>query len=237
MTVECFPRVFLPIGHHEIIEQLIADKEQIDIVHFHMIWFLDKNVIANALSRAKIPFIITTHGTYSTPHAMTGKRLIAKFLFERAYLNAATEIHAITYEEAEKLKQYGYNGDTFIAPNGIALEEVPLVRKNDVLGVSPGSNVARFIWIGVKREDKNLVALFQAVALLSKDIRDQFKIFLLGPNYNNNEAKYKMMVTKLGVVNNFCFMGPVYEQDKYDALESAMFTFYRHFLRFFISHA
>jgi len=145
VTVECFPRVFLPIGHHEIIEQLIADKEQIDIVHFHMIWFLDKNVIANALSRAKIPFIITTHGTYSTPHAMTGKRLIAKFLFERAYLNAATEIHAITYEEAEKLKQYGYNGDTFIAPNGIALEEVPLVRKNDVLGVSPGSNVARFI--------------------------------------------------------------------------------------------
>ena len=221
VTVECFTRVFLPIGHHEIIEQLIADKEQIDIVHFHMIWFLDKNVIANALSRAKIPFIITTHGTYSTPHAMTGKRLIAKFLFERAYLNAATEIHAITYEEAEKLKQYGYNGDTFIAPNGIALEEVPLVRKNDVLGVSPGSNVARFIWIGVKREDKNLVALFQAVALLSKDIRDQFKIFLLGPNYNNNEAKYKMMVTKLGVVNNFCFMGPVYEQDKYDALESA----------------
>ena len=221
VTVECFPRVRVPFGCHEIIERLLAEKETIDLVHFHMIWFYDKNIIAKALVRAGIPYIVTTHGTYSKPHAMTGKRRLVRLLYERAYLNAATEIHAITDEEAEKLRDYGYNGATFIAPNGIALDEVPEVRRNDALGDLPRPGMARFIWIGVKRADKNLVALIRAVAMLPRSIRDRVLIYLLGPNYRNNEAEYAAIATELGVADNFVFMGPVYEQDKYDALESA----------------
>lgn len=221
VTVECFPRVRLPFCRHEIIDRLIAGKDNIDIVHFHMIWFYDKNIIARALTRVGIPYIITTHGTYLKPHAMTGKRRLARVLFERAYLNGATEIHAITDEEAEKLKDYGYHGPTFTAPNGIALDEVPKVRRNDVLGDLPKPGMARFIWIGVKRADKNLVALIRAVAMLPADIRDQLVIYLLGPNYKNNEAEYAALAMELGVGDNFQFRGPVYNQDKYDALESA----------------
>lgn len=221
VTVECYPRVRMPFGRHEIIDRLIAEKENIDLVHFHMIWFYDKNIITRALSRAGIRYIITAHGTYLTRHAMTGKRRLARVLFERAYLNGATEIHAITDEEATSLKDYGYRGPTFTAPNGIALDEVPEVRRNDVLGEQLASGIAQFIWIGVKRADKNLLALIQAVAMLPADIRDQLVIHLLGPNYKNNEAEYAALATELGVGDNVHFMGPVYNQDKYDALESA----------------
>jgi glycosyltransferase involved in cell wall biosynthesis len=186
-----------------------------------MIWFYDKNIIMRTLKRAGTPYIITTHGTYLKPHALTGKRRLAQTLFERAYLNGATEIHAITDEEAEKLKDYGYRGRTFTAPNGIALDEVPQARRNDVLGDLPKPGMARFIWIGVKRADKNLVALIQAVAMLPADVRDQLVVYLLGPNYKNNEAEYAALATELGVGDNFQFKGPVYNQDKYDALESA----------------
>jgi glycosyltransferase involved in cell wall biosynthesis len=221
VSIECFPRVRNPFGRHEIIDRLIAEKDNIDLVHFHMIWFFDKNIIAKALTRAGIPFIITTHGTYSKPHAMTGRRRVARLLYERAYLNAATEIHAITDEEDQKLKDYGYRGPTFTAPNGIALDEVPEVRRNDVLGDPPKPGMARFIWIGVKRADKNLVELIRAVAMLPADIRDKLVIYLLGPNYKNNETEYAALATKLGVGDNFHFMGSVYGQDKYDALESS----------------
>lgn len=221
VTVECFPRVRLPFGRHEIIDRLMAEKDSIDLVHFHMIWFFDKNIIARALTRAGIPYIITTHGTYLNPHAMTGKRRLARVLYERAYLNAATEIHAITDEEARKLKDYGYRGPTFVAPNGIALDEVPKRRKNEALGDLPKPGVARFIWIGVKRADKNLASLIRAVALLPKGIRDQLVIYLLGPNYKNNEAEYAALAEELGIAENFRFLGPVYNQDKYDAIESA----------------
>lgn len=221
VTVECFPRVRLPFGRHEIIDRLIANKNNIDIVHFHMIWFYDKNIMARALIRAGIPYIITTHGTYLKPHAMTGKRRIARVLFERGYLNGATEIHAITEEEAEKLKEYGYHGPTFIAPNGIALDEVPKVRQNDALGDLPKPDVARFIWVGVKRADKNLVSLIRAVGLLPEVVRDQLVVYLLGPNYKNNEAEYAALAEQLGVTDNIRFLGPVYDQGKYDAIESA----------------
>ena len=219
--VECFPRVRLPFGRHEIIDRLIAEKDHIDIVHFHMIWFYDKNIIAKALNRAGIPFIITTHGTYLKPHAMTGRRRLARLLYERAYLNAATEIHAITHEEAAQLRDYGHRGPTFTAPNGIALEEVPATRRNDVLDELPRPGMARFIWIGVKRADKNIEALIRAVALMRQVLRDQFVVYLLGPNYKNNEAEYEDLARKLGVAANFRFQGPVYGKDKYDALESA----------------
>lgn len=221
VTVECFPRVRLPFGRHEIVDRLIAEKDSIDLVHFHMIWFYDKNIIAKALNKAGVPFIITTHGTYLKPHAMTGHRRFARLLYERTYLNAATEIHAITDEEALKLKEYGYRGPTFVAPNGIALDEVPEVRRNDALGELPKATTARFIWIGVKRADKNLVSLIRAVAMLPEDVRDQLVIYLLGPNYRNNEAEYEALAEKLGVAGNFRFMGAVYGQDKYDVLESA----------------
>ena len=221
VSVECFPRVRIPFGSNEIIDRLFAENESIDLVHFHMIWFFDKNIIARALKHAKIPFIITTHGTYSKPHAMTGKRRVARLLYERVYLNAATEIHAITEDEVEKLKHYGYNGATFIAPNGIALEEVPIVRQSNMFLEQKKPGLRRFIWIGQLRDDKNLVSLFHAVKMLSEDNRDKLKIFIFGPDYNNNEKKYKAIVTELGVVDNFQFMGPIYNKDKYNALESA----------------
>lgn len=59
VTVECYPRVRLPFGRHQIIDNLIAQKESIDLVHFHLIWFYDKNIIAKALKKAGIPFIST----------------------------------------------------------------------------------------------------------------------------------------------------------------------------------
>ena len=85
VTVECYPRVSLFSGH-DIIKAIQEEKDSIDLVHFHLIWFYDKNIIAKSLRRMNIPFIITTHGTYSNPHAYTGKRLLAKWLYELDYL-------------------------------------------------------------------------------------------------------------------------------------------------------
>ena len=221
VTVECYPRVRTPFGTAEIIEQLKAQKDQIDVVHFHLIWFYDKNIIAKALKKLGIPFIITTHGTYLKPHALTGKRLVAKYLFERRFLNAATEIHAITDEESEKLAEYGCTRPSFVAPNGIALEEVPDQRRTDYFGDRASESRTRLIWIGVKRDDKNLESLVRAVGLLPDSVRKTLIVHLAGPNYKGNEESYRRLASELGVGDHFEFAGPIYGQDKYDALESS----------------
>jgi glycosyltransferase involved in cell wall biosynthesis len=220
VTVECFPRVRLPFGHHEIIDRLMAEKDSISLVHFHMIWFYDKNIIAKALNRAGIPFIITTHGTYSTPHAMTGKRRLARLFYERAYLNAATELHLLTREEGTGLQKYGREGASFVVPNGIALEEVPSERRCDVYHTKPYRDKIKAIWVGVLRDDKNLRTLIKSVAMLPQSIRDQLIVVMVGPDYR---GKYEALATRLGVRENFDFVGPLYDQEKFDAIESADF--------------
>jgi glycosyltransferase involved in cell wall biosynthesis len=192
-------------------------------VHFHLIWFLDKNFIANALRKAGIPFIITTHGTYSKPHAYTGKRLLAKWLFELDFLKSATEIHAITREEGTGLQKYGYEGPSFVAYNGIALEEVPSDRSGDFYAAKPYKDKTKMVWVGVLREDKNLRSLIRAVAILPPEDREELVCVLVGPDYRGNAAKYLALANELGCAENFDYIGPLYDQEKYDAIESADF--------------
>ncbi len=221
VTVECFPRVRLPFGCHEIIDKLYAQKDSIDLVHFHLIWFYDKNIISAALKKAGIPFIITTHGTYSKDHAYTGKRLLAKWLFEVDYLNMATEVHVITREEGAGLQKYGYTGPTFVAYNGIDLDEIPEQRRNDSFAAKPYRDKVKLIWVGVLREDKNLRGLIQAVAMLPTGLREQIVCVIIGPDYRSNISKYNMLSKELGCSDNFDYIGPLYGQEKYDAIESA----------------
>lgn len=221
VTVECFPRVRLPFGSHEIINRLIQEKHRISLVHVHLIWFYDKNIIAKELCKAGIPFIITTHGTYSTRHAYTGKRLFAKWFYELDFLNLATEIHALSREEGTGLQRYGYHGPSFIVPNGIELDEIPSKRRTDFFANKPYRDKIKLIWVGVLREDKNLHALIGAVALLPADIRNQIVCILIGPDYRGNSKKFLALAHDLGCAENFDLIGPLYDQKKYDAIESA----------------
>lgn len=221
VTIECFPRVWLPIGNHEIINELINNKDNIDLVHFHLIWFYDKNIIANALKNAGIPFIVTTHGTYSKPHAYTGKRLLAKWLFEVDYLNKATEIHTITREEGTGLQKYGYKGRSFVAYNGIDIEEIPNKFNTNFFSNKKYKNKIKLVWVGVLREDKNLRSLIKAVSFLPKTLRDRFVCIIIGPDYLGNLQKYKKLSTEFECQDNFDFIGCLYGQEKYDAIASS----------------
>lgn len=221
VSVECFPRVWTPFGTHEIIEELKKNKDTIDLVHFHLIWFYDKNIIANVLKKMGIPFIITTHGTYLSPHAYTGKRLLVKNLYESKFLNMATEIHAITREEGTGLQKFGYQGKSFVAYNGVDLEKLPQNRKTDFFSDKAYNDKIKLIWVGVLRKDKNIESLIKAVSILPFEIKRQFVCILVGPDYKGNANRYMQLTKELGCQDNFDYIGPLYAQDKYNAIESA----------------
>lgn len=217
VTVECYPRVKTGLVKNQILEDLKKEKDTIDLIHFHMIWFYDKNVIAKELNKLGIPYIITTHGTYSNPHAYTGKRLWAKWLFELDYLKRATELHIITREEGTGLQKYGYTGKSFVAYNGVELSEIPDCCTADIFENKPYNNRIKIGWVGVFREDKNITSLIEAVSLLPKYLRKQFVIILIGPDYKGNANKWLSLANKLGCEDNFDWLGPLYNQDKYNA--------------------
>lgn len=219
VTVECYPRVIPGIRKtYEIIDALRSEKNKIDLVHFHMIWFYDKNVIAKELHTLGIPYLITTHGTYSKPHAYTGKRWLAKQLYELDYLKKAAAIHIITREEGTGLQKYGYSGPVVLAYNGVEPDAIPTSYNHDFFSSKAYNNKIKLGWVGVLREDKNLRSLIEAVSLLDKSTREQFVVILVGPDYRGNAAAYKKYAEKLGCEENFDWIGPLYNQEKYDAI-------------------
>lgn len=221
VTIEMFPRVN-PLNRNSadgICDHIEENKERIDIVHFHMIWFLDKNIIAKTVSRCNIPFVITTHGTYSKPHAYTGKRLIAKYLYEVKYLNRATEIHALQQDESYGNYKYGVRVPQFIVPNGIEPQEIPASRNASLRESFRGKLI--LLWIGVFRGDKNLDQLLEAIGMLPDDIKSHLLLVLAGPDNKGNKDRLRQQAKALGLEDKVIFKDAVYNQDKYDLLESA----------------
>lgn len=220
VTVECYPRVHL-WGGHEIINAIRNEKDTIDLVHFHLIWFYDKNIIAKALKKIGIPFIITTHGTYSKPHAYTGKRLFAKWLYELNYLKMATECHILTPEEGTGLKNYGYNGRLFVAANGFEKNDLPTQINNNFFANQPFNNRLIISTVAVLRQDKNIDLIIKAISMLPENIQNQLAFVLIGPDYKGNAARYKTLAKKLNVEDCFYWIGPLYGDDKYNAMFSS----------------
>ena len=221
VTIEMFPRVNLLNRNSTdgICNHIEENKERIDIVHFHMIWFLDKNIIAKTVSRCNIPFVITTHGTYSKPHAYTGKRLIAKYLYEVKYLNRATEIHALQQDESYGNYKYGVRVPQFIVPNGIEPQEIPASRNARLRESFRGKLI--LLWIGVFRGDKNLDQLLEAIGMLPDEIKSHLILVLAGPDNKGNKDRLRQQAKALGLEDKVIFKDAVYNQDKYDLLESA----------------
>lgn len=219
VTVEVFPRLnFINQYNHPIIERFKREKSEIDIVHFHMIWFFDKNILAKKLNQLKIPFVAMTHGTYSIPVSLKGKKRIAQLLYERKFLNRAIAIHALTPEEVTALIAYGVKRPCFVVPNGMEPDQIPSNLISNYFDDKPFKNKIKIGWIGVFRKDKNLDMLIKACSLLPHNIREKFHFVLMGPNHKNIKEDLIELAERLNVREYFEFYDAVYEKEKYDAL-------------------
>lgn len=75
--------------------------------------------------------------------------------------------------------------------------------------------------ISVLRSDKNVDYILKAISLLSKDLRKDFVFVLIGPDNKGNAAKYQALAEKLEVSDNYRWIGPLYKEDKYNAMYSS----------------
>lgn len=220
VTVEAFPRIRSPFGA-EIFDWLQREKDSIDLVHIHQMWFLDKDFLSLWLKRNGIPYIVTAHGTYSKPQSNRGKKWVAKHLYELPFLNRAREIHALTREEISELHAYGVRVPIFVVPNGLEPGEIPPQRRKDFFGEKAYVDKVKFLWVGVLRADKNLDSLARAVALLPEEVRNRIVVVIVGPDAKGNRSRLETLCRDLGVAEQFDFIGPLYGQEKFDAIESS----------------
>ena len=95
----------------------------------------------------------------------------------------------------------------FLAYNGIEKSEIPIERSNDFFKDKPYNGKIKFGWVGVLRDDKNIVSLVKAVSMLPKTVKEQIVMILVGPDYKSNVAKYLKLAEQLGCREQFDWIG------------------------------
>jgi glycosyltransferase involved in cell wall biosynthesis len=193
-----------------------------DIVHLHSLHVPENIALAALLQRAAIPYCVTVHGALAPDARRRGRlrKMLFHALYERAYLDNAAVIHALTSAERDAIQELGVRAPIAVAPNGVTLEGLDDVGRGALCEAVPEAAGRRvFMFIGrLDRTQKGLDLLIDAFAdaALSDAV-----LVLVGPDWRGSRAQLERQVRERGIVSNVHFAGPVFGDAKVQFLSGA----------------
>jgi glycosyltransferase involved in cell wall biosynthesis len=209
----------------KLIRDLLSGRITMDVAHLHGAYDPENAVIGAILSRLKIPYIISSHGSFS-PLALKGKKplkLAFKYVFGKRLVNGARRIHLHSRAEIGDLKIYGTKIPYAVVEHGFDQNLLSSIELEDD-------------WIGSRypeyRESLKLAFLgridpwHKGLDLLCKALAevgfDDWALFLAGPEKQRYKGILPKLVKDLNIDNKVVFLGPIYEpKSKYSFLKSA----------------
>lgn len=180
-----------------------------DVVHLHGLWLGISHSVLQAHRRSGVPYVISIHGmlgkvplTYSS-----GKKRLARVLFQDACFAKATCLQATSVFEVEEIRAFGLQKPVFLIPNGVSPLPVPVRR--------PRPDRKTVLSLGRVHRKKGLDVLIEAWARLEPDFPD-WQVAIVGPDEGGHSAELQAQIDRLGLTR--CHIsGPVYGEAR-DAL-------------------
>jgi glycosyltransferase involved in cell wall biosynthesis len=192
-----------------------------DGVHIHGLWEGCTAVAGRAARSLDKPYIISAHGMLD-PWALANKGLkkrIYSALVERANIESAACLHALTKAEAEDYRRYGSRRPIAVVPNGVDLPRSVDARL--FLEEFPELEGKRMVlFLGRIHFKKGLDILAQAWGNLAKRFPDAVLV-LAGPDSENSRAAVEELITIYGISDRVFFTGMLAEKVKWSALATA----------------
>lgn len=213
-TIKLFPRAKY-LKTNLFADYILSDKFDFDVVHFHLMWMLDKNTILSALKKKGIPYILTVHGAYAPNLIDNLKKKLSMRTFEKKYLQQAVSLHALCNEEKAYLRNLELNMPIYVIPNGISNSEVAKINNSKALANPFDAQFINLVWVGRIREDKNVLGIVKSLLFLNEEIRNQIKIHIIGNGIEDYILKIKNEISKNGLENQIILHGPKYKEEKY----------------------
>jgi len=212
-TIKLFPRASF-FKSNEFEDYILSEKFDFDVVHFHLMWMIDKNTILKALDKKNIPYTMTVHGAYAPNLIDTLKKKVSMKTFEGKYINNAKALHALCYEEKFYLKNLGLEMPIHVIPNGISKSEIDKINVSKELP-NPFDDKLNIIWVGRIREDKNVVGIIKSLLYLAEEVRRKVRIHIVGNGIENYIRKVKETIKQNNLDEYVTLHGPKYKEEKY----------------------
>jgi poly(glycerol-phosphate) alpha-glucosyltransferase len=200
---------------------ILSDNFDYDVVHFHLMWMIDKNTILKALKKKNIPYIITTHAAYTPDRIDSIKKKLAMKSIEFDYLNGAKSLHALCNEEKVFLKELNLNCPIFTIPNGISDIEVEKINHAKKLENPYNTNDINIVWVGRIRKDKNIMGILKSLLLIDSTTRNKIKIHIVGNGIEAYIKEVNAFVDTNDLSNIVKFHGPKFKEEKYQYILNA----------------
>lgn len=214
-THACDVKYFRRFGYSKVLENTILQLEP-DLVHLQHIWLYSSIVNMRVCAKLHIPYIISPRGmldSWALSRSKYKKGLILK-LFENKHIHNSACIHALNCQEADSVRQFGYNGKIAVIPNGI---NVPDTKPQLI------SNQNKYVlFLGRLDEKKSVIELVQGWKQVSQsaDIAG-WELRIVGYGLQSYIDKIKISIEKLGMDRSIKFLGPLYGDDKRKILSEA----------------
>ncbi len=195
--------------------------QHMDGVHVHGLWEQSTLMAARSARGQRIPYLLSAHGMLE-PWALRNKRLkklIYAALVERANLQGASCLHALTQAEAADYRSFGCQSPIAVIPNGVKIPD--RVSSEKFLTQHPalkGKRVVLFLGrIHFKKGLDLLVRAWKKIIVRWPDAH----LVLAGPDFEGTRATITAMIAEEALGEHVLFTGMLRDDLKWSALAAA----------------
>lgn len=179
--------------------------ESYDIIHIHGLWSPILHKINRICFKYHKPIVLSPHGGLS-PWAMSHKwwkKFLPWHLYQKSDVKDAQLIHATSEQEARWISNLGFMQQIVVAPLGTN------VREPD----GPDMDTNTILFVGRVYPVKALDRLIMAFALVQTNLRNGWKLRIVGPDQAGYLKELKQLVQTLELEGFVEFPGCKYGQD------------------------
>ena len=197
-----------------------------DIVHLHSPFIAGMEAVRYA-KKKNIPLVGTFHSKFHDDFMqITGQEFLADMGVKRvvSLFNNCTEVWAVSETSAQTLKEYGFEKEIYVIPNGmntrlISDEKIVKTRKQFNIDDRPV-----LLFVGQMNWKKNILRILEACALLKK-ASVSVQLILAGQGPHEKEIKEK--INDLNINDMTKMIGHIQDSDLLDGLYalSSLFVF------------
>lgn len=195
-----------------------------DMVYVNGVWTYATIAGAGAAIRARIPFVISLHGSFM--HWSMSQKPIKKraylFLIERYLINKATAIHCTTQLEQQQLSKWHFSPPVVTIPNALDVNpflELPSRGKlRASLGIPPEGTLT--IFVGRLHKMKRIDLMIRGFAPVAKKVPEAH-LLLVGPEDDGSGQKAQALAMALGLRDQIHFAGMLTGTDLLQAYADA----------------
>ena len=198
---------------------------EFSLLHAHTVWPLCTRAAMHWRAKFQRPTLISLHGELD-PVMLKQRSPLKKSLMSRLYvrknLTLASCIHAGGPNEVAAIRDFGLRNSIAVIPNGVSPDwldtEGNAARFRERYSLPADKRI--LLYMSRVTPKKGIPLLLEAISQ-SPRAMDDWLLLIAGPDEFGHVKELRALAGQLGVEQHLRFIGPVFEQDRRDALEAA----------------